>query len=276
MKKTYTLFAGALLGSLALTLMASPALAAKCSNSSAGFNSFKRDFANEAKAAGIGKRGLAALASAKYASKVISYDRSINKKFKRAAKKGNFARFYKKKTAGLASRAKSKLRSNRKLFSNIEKRYGVQKEVLVTIWGMETGFGGYTGKLDIINSLASLTHDCRRSGFFKPNLMAALQIVDKGWISRKSLRGAAHGEIGQTQFMAKNYVKFGVDYDGNGRRDLIRSVPDVLASTANYLRAYGWQPGQSYQPGTNNFRVLNEWNASTAYQRAIAKFASTL
>jgi membrane-bound lytic murein transglycosylase B len=76
--------------------------------------------------------------------------------------------------------------------------------------------------------------------------------------------------------MAKNYVKFGVDYDRDGRRDLIRSVPDVLASTANYLRAHGWRAGQPFGPGTHNFRVLKEWNASSAYQQAIAKFAGSL
>jgi len=263
-------------GTLITVIAAGPVFAAQCSNSAKGFDRFKKDFAREAKAAGIGRKGLSALASARYSSKVIKYDRSINRKFKSAAKKSNFDKFYRKKTRGLAPLAKKRLRQNARLFRNIEKRYGVQKEVLVTIWGMETGFGGYTGKLDIVNSLASLTHDCRRSDFFRPNLMAALEIIDKGWISRKQMRGAAHGEIGQTQFMAKNYVRFGVDYDRNGRRDLIRSVPDVLASTANYLRAYGWQAGQSYQPGTNNFAVLNEWNASSAYQRAIAKFAGSL
>ena len=260
--------------SLAVAIFGSPALAAKCSNSGSGFNAFKKDFAKEAKAAGIGKRGLAALASTKYSPGVIKFDRSINRKFKRA--KANFPKFYKKKTRGLRGPTKSRLKRHAKLLRRIEGKYGVQKEVLVTIWGMETGFGGYTGKHDIVTSLASLTHDCRRSGFFKPNLMAALKIIDKGWISRAKMRGARHGEIGQTQFMAKNYVKFGVDYDGNGRRDLIRSVPDVLASTANYLRAYGWKAGGSYQPGTHNFRVLNEWNASSAYQQAIAKFAGSL
>ena len=255
-------------------LATGPAMAAKCSNSGSGFKTFKRDFAKEARAAGIGKRGLAALASTKYSSGVIKYDRRVNRSFKRA--KSNFAKFYKKKTQGLRGPTKSKLKRHGKLLKNIEARYGVQKEVLVTIWGMETVFGRYTGKHDIVTSLAALTHDCRRSGFFKPNLMAALKIIDKGWIPRSKMRGARHGEIGQTQFMAANYIRFGVDYDGNGRRDLIRSVPDVLASTANYLRAYGWKAGGSYQPGTHNFRVLGEWNASSAYQQAIAKFASSL
>ena len=270
MKGRTILVAGAMFTALA----ANPAMAANCSDSGAGFNAFKRDFAKEARAAGIGKKGLQALASTKYSPGVIKYDRRVNRSFKRA--KTNFNSFYAKKTKGLRAPTLSRLKKYRKLFNSIEQRYGVQREVLATIWGMETAFGNYTGKHDIVTSLASLTHDCRRSDFFRPNLMAALLIIDKGWIPRSQMRGARHGEIGQTQFMAKNYVRFGVDYDGNGRRDLIRSVPDVLASTANYLRSYGWQPGGSYQPGTHNFAVLNEWNASSAYQRAIAKFASSL
>lgn len=264
------LIAGVMFTALAVT----PAQAAKCSNSGKGFETFKRDFAKEAKAAGIGRKGLSALASTKYSPGVIKFDRRVNRSFKRA--KTNFNKFYAKKTRGLKRPTLAKLKRHRKLFNRIEKQYGVQREVLATIWGMETAFGGYTGKHDIVTSLASLTHDCRRSDFFRPNLMAALKIIDNGWISRQKMRGARHGEIGQTQFMAKNYIRFGVDYDGNGQRDLIRSVPDVLASTANYLRSYGWQAGQSYQPGTHNFAVLNEWNASSAYQRAIAKFAGSL
>ncbi|MEH6724688.1 MAG: lytic murein transglycosylase [Hyphomicrobiales bacterium] len=265
---------GIIVGAITFALVSSSAMAAKCSNNGSGFDAFKRDFAKEAKAAGIGRRGLSALAGTQYSPGVIKYDRSVNRSFKRA--KTNFPSFYAKKTKGLLGPTRKRLKSYSKLLNQVEANYGVPKEVLVTIWGMETGFGGFTGKHDIVTSLASLTHDCRRSGFFKPNLMAALLIIDKGWIDRKQMRGARHGEIGQTQFMAKNYVQFGVDYDRDGRRDLIRSVPDVLASTANYLRAHGWRAGQSYGPGTHNFRVLKEWNASSAYQQAIAKFAASL
>lgn len=258
----------------AISLLSAPAFAYKCSNSAAGFDTFKREMAKEAKASGVGRRGLDVLAKTKYSAGVIKYDRSINRKLRNA--KSNFSSFYAKKTKGLRGPTKNRLKRHGKLLRSIEKRYGVQKEVLVTIWGMETAFGSYTGKHDIVTSLASLTHDCRRSKFFKPNLIAALTIIDKGWIPQSRMRGARHGEIGQTQFMAKNYVKFGVDYDRDGRRDLIGSVPDVLASTANYLKAYGWRSGQSYAPGTHNFRVLKEWNASSAYQQSIAKFAATL
>lgn len=261
---------------VAVSLAAIPAHA-KCSNTSAGFNQFKKDFAREASGAGIGNRGLKALAGARYSGSVIKFDRRQARYFKSAGRsKANFSKFYRKKTQGLASRVRSRLQKNRKLFDSLERNYGVQREVLATIWGMETNFGGYTGKIDAINALATLSHDCRRSGLFRPNLLAALKIVDNGWIARGNMKGAGHGELGQTQFMAKNYLNYAVDYNGDGRRDLVKSRADALASTANFLRRHGWQPMASYQPGTNNFRVLNAWNESTAYQRTIAQFAASL
>lgn len=261
---------------IVVSLAAGPAFA-KCSNSSAGFEQFKKNFAKKARSAGVGDRGLKALAGAKYSNSVIKFDRKQARYFKSAGRsKTNFNKFYAKKTRGLASRVRSRLKQNRKLFDSIERNYGVQREVLATIWGMETNFGGYTGKIDAINALATLSHDCRRTGLFQPNLLAALKIVDNGWISRGNMKGAGHGELGQTQFMAKNYLNYAVDYNGDGRRDLVKSSADALASTANFLRRHGWQPMGSYQPGSNNFRVLNSWNESTAYQQTIAKFAASL
>ena len=263
---------------LAIGLVAAPTAAfAKCSNSAAGFEGFKQDFAQKAKANGVGPRGLEALSGASYSKSVINFDRKQAKYFKSAGKStGNFNSFYNKKTKGLASRVKSKLQANKKLFDALERSYGVQREVLATIWGMETNFGGYTGKIDAINALATLSHDCRRTGLFQPNLMAALKIVDNGWISRDRMKGAGHGELGQTQFMAENYLRYAVDFNGDGKRDLVRSAADALASTANYLRRNGWNPMADYQPGSNNFRVFNTWNESTAYQQTIAKFAASL
>nr|WP_329610551.1 lytic murein transglycosylase [Jiella pelagia] len=95
-------------------------------------------------------------------------------------------------------------------------------------------------------------------------------------MSPDQMRGAWAGEIGQTQFLAKNYLRFAVDGDGNGRRDLIRSKADVLASTANFLRQHGWRPGAGYQQGQPNFAVLREWNRAGVYQKALALFASKL
>jgi membrane-bound lytic murein transglycosylase B len=103
-----------------------------------------------------------------------------------------------------------------------------------------------------------------------------LRIVERGDMVPSEMHGAWAGEIGQTQFLPSSYLKYAIDYDGNGRRDLIHSVPDALASTANYLKAYGWQPGQPWGPGTANFQVLLQWNASQVYTQTVAYFAQQL
>jgi len=130
--------------------------------------------------------------------------------------------------------------------------------------------------MSVIRSLATLAHDCRRTDRFQAELLDALRIVERGDLSPAEMRGAWAGELGQTQFLPSSYIKFAVDFDGSGRRDLIRSVPDVLASTANYLRSYGWRRGQPWGEGTHNFSVLREWNKSEVYARTVGYFAERL
>ncbi|MEM8839273.1 MAG: lytic murein transglycosylase [Pseudomonadota bacterium] len=251
--------------------LSTPALALQCSNNGNGFSAFKKAFDKIAKQEGIGKRGREALKSTQYSREVIRFDRIQRKAFKK-----DFNAFYKLRTTGLTRPSLGKLRKHASTFAAVEKRFGVPREVIVTIWGMETAFGKYTGDWDVINSVATLTHDCRRPDFFRPHLIAALKIVDQGWLPRSELRGARHGEIGQTQFLAANYVAYGVDFDRDGKVDLVRSVPDLLASTANYLVGHGWRAGEPYGPGTHNFEVIKTWNAATIYQQSIAKFAASL
>src|SRR6202023_119503 len=98
----------------------------------------------------------------------------------------------------------------------------------------------------------------------------------RGDLSPSEVRGAWAGELGQAQFLPSNYIKFAVDFDGDGRRDLIRSVPDTLASIANLLHGFGWQAGGGYREGSANFSVLAAWNKSTVYQQTIAAFAEKL
>jgi lytic murein transglycosylase len=161
-------------------------------------------------------------------------------------------------------------------FSRIEQQYGVPGAVIVAIWGLETDYGAGNGTFSTIRSLVSLAYDCRRPDKFRGEIFAALKIVERGDMSPAEMRGAWAGEIGQTQFLPSSYLKFAVDYDGNGRRDLIHSVPDVLASTANYLKGYGWQRGQPWGEGTANFQVLLQWNASQVYTKTVAYFAQQL
>jgi len=143
-------------------------------------------------------------------------------------------------------RGQSLMKKYRRLFRILEKRYGVPAEVIVAYWGLETSYGAVQGKFDTIRSLATLAYDCRRSEKFRPELLSALKILDRGDLKRLEMRGAWAGEIGQTQFLPSYYLKYAVDFDGDGRRNLIKSVPDVLASTANYLHHAGWHRGEPW------------------------------
>ncbi len=244
--------------------MPGAAFAAACGKTGAGFDAWKADFAATAKAKGIGAKGLAALSGTKYLQSTINADRN-QKSFKLS-----FDQFMAKRGGpAIASKGKGFARANAQLFNGIEKRYGVPAGPLVAIIGMETGFGGYMGNSNIVSAVATLAYDCRRTEFFTRQLLAALQLVDRGSITSASI-GAAHGEVGQTQFLPENVIKYGVDGDGDGRVDLIRSRADALASTANFLRGHGWRAGVGYQRGQGNYAALQGWNAASVYQQAIA------
>ena len=163
------------------------------------------------------------------------------------------------------------------LLQRIEQRFGVPPQILVAIWGLESDFGsGDMGKLPVMRTLATMAHDCRRSELFQGELLAALQIAQRGDLPLRDMIGAYAGEIGQTQFLPSSYIKYGVDYDGNGHVDLRHSVPDVLASTANLLKTNGWQPGAPFGEGTANFEVMREWNRAVIYRKSLVLFAERL
>jgi len=138
------------------------------------------------------------------------------------------------------------IRQHAALFQRIEREFGVPAPVLVGFWGLESDFGAGMGKLPVLPSLATLAYDCRRPDMFRPELLDALRLIDRGDLTPQEMIGSWAGELGQTQFLPTLYYKYGLDYDGDGRRDLIRSVPDVLASTANYLRDLGWRRGEPW------------------------------
>lgn len=247
--------------------------AAKCGNSGGGFQNWLADFRGQARQRGITNATLnRALNGVTYDRRVIRRDRS-QRSFKLS-----FKTFYQRRVGSyLMKRARGKLRQHASLFSRIEKRYGVPREILVSIWGLETNFGrDGSGKYSIIRSVATLAYDCRRSAFFTKHLYGALRIVQKGDMTPNQLRGGWAGEIGQVQFLPGSYDKYAVDFDGDGRRDLVRSVPDLLASTANYLRAHGWKRGAPWQPGTANYHAIKEWNRADVYARTIALMAKRL
>jgi lytic murein transglycosylase len=260
-------FFAALAFSLALTI---PASAAKCG---VKFESFIAEFRREAAAKGIPQNVLReAFDDIQYDAKVMAFDRRQRNTFKRSWEDYAKSRV----TPARVKRAKSLLVRHKALFDRVEARFGVPRELVMAIWTMETDNGGDTGKLPVVKTLATLAHDCRRTELFQGELLAALQIIARGDLSKRELLGAYAGEIGQTQFLPSSYIKYGVDFDGDGHVNLRRSVPDVLASTANLLATNGWQKGQPFGEGTQNFMVLREWNRSEVYRKTLHYFAEQL
>ncbi|WP_157014476.1 lytic murein transglycosylase [Mesorhizobium xinjiangense] len=250
-------------------LFANAAEAARCGNNAGGFEAWKQEMAGEARGAGIGQRGLAALQGTHYSRSTISADRG-QKSFKYSLEKFMQVRG----SNVIVSKGRSLKKKNGQLFANIERRYGVPPGPLLAIWGMETGFGRFMGDTNLVSATATLAYDCRRSEFFTGHLMAALTLVDRGVISSQTT-GAKHGELGQTQFLPGSVLRYGADGDGDGRLNL-RSTADALASTANFLVAHGWRRGAGYQPGQPNYRAIQGWNAATVYQQAIAIMAAQI
>jgi lytic murein transglycosylase len=162
------------------------------------------------------------------------------------------------------------------ILERIEDRYGVPGEVLVAIWGLESDYGVNQGKYSTLRSLATLAYDCRRADKFRAELLDALRIIERGDLASNQMTGAWAGEIGQTQFLPSAYLKFAVDFEGYGRSDLIHSALNALASTANYLKSYGWTAGKPWTEGTANFAVLQKWNESEVYAKTVAYFATRL
>ena len=225
----------------------------------------------EAAAQGISQRTIqAALGSLTYDPNVLARDHA------QGVFRQSFEQFSGRMVPPRLSRGAKLLKQYAPIFARIEQQYGVPGPVIVAIWGLETDFGANSGKFPTIRALATLAYDCRRPDKFRPEVIAALRIVDRGDMNAADMHGAWAGEIGQTQFLPSSYLKYAVDYDGNGHRDLIHSVPDVLASTGNYLRGYGWQRGQPWGEGTANFQVLLQWNASQVYTKTVAYFAQQL
>jgi len=141
---------------------------------------------------------------------------------------------------------KSRLRDNRALLQSVGERYGVQPRFIVALWGIETSYGRATGDYPVIAALATLAWDGRRSAFFRNELLDALTILDQGHVSAGRMKGSWAGAMGQTQFMPSSYLRFAVDFDGDGRRDIWSSRADVFASAANYLTGVGWKGDQTW------------------------------
>ena len=268
MSKVNTIAAAALTGAVFMT--GGQVFAAQC-NPQGGFPAFISEFKKEAAKNGISQHGLAALDGVTVDQGVLAADR----------KQGVFKQSFEQFSGRMISR--DRLTKGAKLMQqyapqlkHIEQKYGVQGAVLVAIWGLETDYGVNQGKLNVVRSVATLAYDCRRTDKFQAELTDALRIVDRGDMASADMHGDWAGEIGQTQFLPSSYAKYAVSYDGRGKPNLIRNAPDVLASTANYLKNKGWQRGQGWGPGEPNFEVIREWNKAEVYAKTIALFADKL
>jgi len=262
------------LSALALTfLLALPAQAAKCGGD---FGTFIAAMSREAQAAGVSRATIdESFAGITPDQNVLAFDRR---------QKGMFhAKSFEEYAAtrvipARIKRAQGLMQKHATLLSRIEKQFGVPPAVVMAIWTLESDNGtGDIGKLPVVRTVATMAHDCRRTELFQRELIAALQILQRGDLPLRDMVGAFAGEIGQTQFLPSSYIKYGVDFDGNGHVDLRHSVPDVLASTANLLKANGWKPGAPYSEGSENFQVaLREWNHSEVYRKTIVLMAEKI
>lgn len=264
-----TTFVRLLASLLISTACLAPALAAPCNTGN--FDSWLEGLRQEAAAKGVSQRGIAqGLAEVRFDPAIVRRDRGQH------VFKQSFEEFSARMINPRMKLAENMMRRHASLLSRIEQRYGVPAPVLVAIWGLETSFGSFNGSFPTLTALASLAYDCRRADLFRAELIEALKIVDRGDMSPGQMKGAWAGEIGQTQFMPSSFIKYAVDFDSDGRRDVIHSTADALASTANYLKGYGWRAGAGWEPGEPNFAVIQQWNKADVYSRTIARFATRL
>jgi lytic murein transglycosylase len=162
---------------------------------------------------------------------------------------------------GRAPRSQELIKKHAALFQKVEEQYGVPAAVITAFWGLESGFGADIGKFEVLRSLATLAYDCRRSERFRKELFSALKIIERGDLTPDNMIGSWAGELGQTQFLPSHYFNYGVDFDNNGKVDLLRSVPDVIATTAHYIQKIGWRRGE---PWMQEVRVPSHMDWSQA------------
>lgn len=230
------------------------------------FQAFLMDIRGEAARAGIASATLdRALAGVVLNQKVLERDRRQPEFNMSWARYRNLVITNKRITDG-----RQAVSANWNLFQRVESRFGVGPGVIAGIWGLESGFGASTGDYRVVEALATLGWEGRRASFFRAELLAALKILDHGDVAPSAMTGSYAGAMGQPQFMPTSYLRYAIDFDGHGRRDIWTSTPDVLGSIANYLAQSGWRSGQRWgQPvslpegmeaaGRDNKRPLGDW-----------------
>lgn len=226
----------ALLGALLALSFAAPASARN------GFSECVERLQRQAREEGISRSVVTnELAAVDYRERVIELDR------RQPEFTQTFAGYLSRRvTEARVARGRELLDRHRPLLQRVAGEYGVPAEILVAFWGLETNYGDYFGGLPALDSLATLACDRRRGGFFTAQLMDALRIIDEGAIPAGQMEGSWAGALGNFQFMPSTFLRYAVDEDGDGRRDLWNSLPDAVASAANFLDAAGWEAGQRW------------------------------
>ena len=230
---------------IASLVSAAPALAqsgARCHNGMS-FSQFLDTLKNDALKAGVSRRAIAE------ASPFMVYDQGI---VNRDRGQRVFGQLFTQFAGRMASESRrihgqKLIKTYAQAFARAEKEYGVPPEVITAFWALESDFGAVQGKLPTLRSLVSLAYDCRRAQMFHDETVAALKIIDRGDLSPSEMIGSWAGELGQTQFLPRHYYDYAVDYDGDGHRNLLRSAPDVIGSTANYIaNGLKWKRGEPW------------------------------
>jgi len=237
MRKTALTVAVVALG-VALT---GPAFAAACHNTGS-YEAWLQDFKKDAAAQGISQRVIAE------ASPSLTFDPAIVRRdHGQAVFNQTFLQFSDRMVGGARiPNGLAKIKQHAALFAQVEKKYGVPAPVLTAFWGLESDFGANFGNYKILSALATLAYDCRRPDFFRQQLLDALRIIERGDQRADEMIGDWAGEFGGMQFTASDYLKNAVDFDGDSRRDLIHSIPDTVASAANFLVGLGWKRGEPW------------------------------
>ena len=220
---------------------AGPASAANC-HGGANFSQWLDGVRAEAAQQGISQATIqSALSGVRYDQSIVNRDRG------QGVFSQSFIEFSDRMVNSYRLQHGAKHLANKKqMFSAIEQQYGAPGPVIVAFWSLETDFGANNGDFNTLTALASLAYDCRRPQFFREQLIAALKLIERGDLTAAEMRGAWAGELGQTQFLPKDYYETAVDFDGNGKRNLIKSSADALASSAALLRKHGWRPGEPW------------------------------
>jgi len=228
---------------IALSAMTAAAEAAARCRNTGSFDRWMQEFKQEALAAGITRETISAALDG------ITFDPAI---IRRDSGQGVFTQSFlqfagRMTAAGRYQNGLKQMKANAPLLARIEQRTGVPPAVVVALWGLESDYGAFKAdKYNIIRSVATLAYDCRRPDFFRKQLMDTLRLVQRGDLRPEQFMGNWAGELGPTQFTPSDYYKHGVDFDGDGRVDMVRSVPDALASAANLMKSFGWQAGQPW------------------------------